>query len=250
MDATEDGGGVTVYDKEWNVMAGMSTEGGGGSVDVFGKDGGRAVMTTIDHSGVVKVYSKGGEARMTTDEQGGRVEVLGPITGFSEDGNLFTRKTTAAMFTGEHGGRVDVGNKEGKRRVTMGTDEQGGIVEIANNQGKKRQVITPDIEAQSNGVFDKITCREIEVIDKDSETATLVLGGAISVLGKNDEFVFIRGGRVEVLRVGSGSTQMYIDEHGGRVEVYNNQGKNRAAMGVNAFGNGGVSTWDKNGYRQ
>ena len=79
---------------------------------------------------------------MTTDEQGGRVEVLGPITGFSEDGNLFKRKTTAAMFTGEHGGRVDVGNKEGKRRVTMGTDEQGGIVEIANNQGKKRAAMS------------------------------------------------------------------------------------------------------------
>ena len=29
------------------------------------------------------------------------------------------------------------------------------------------QVITPDIEAQSNGVFDKITCRELEVMDKD-----------------------------------------------------------------------------------
>lgn len=77
-----------------------------------------------------------------------------------------------------------------------------------------------------------------------------MLGGAVSVLGKNDEIVFIRGGRVEVLRVGSGSTQMSIDEHGGRVEVYNNQGKTRAAMGVNAFGNGGVSTWDRNGYRQ
>ena len=28
------------------------------------------------------------------------------------------------------------------------------------------QVITPDIEAQSNGVFDKITCRELEVVDE------------------------------------------------------------------------------------
>ena len=30
----------------------------------------------------------------------------------------------------------------------------------------------------------------------------------------------------------------------------NNQGDPRAVMGVNAFGNGVVATWDKNGYRQ
>jgi hypothetical protein len=29
------------------------------------------------------------------------------------------------------------------------------------------QIITPDIEAQNNGVFDKITCRELVVVDKD-----------------------------------------------------------------------------------
>ena len=128
---------IEVIDKDGNEAIRLYTTKHGGVVSVSGKDGGRAVMTTTDHSGVVKVYGKGGEARMTTDEQGGRVEVLGHITGFSEDGNLFKRKTTAAMFTGEHGGRFDVGNKEGKRRVTMGTDEQGGIVEIANNQGKR-----------------------------------------------------------------------------------------------------------------
>ncbi len=38
-------------------------------------------------------------------------------------------------------------------------------------------------------------------------------------------------------------------EHGGRIDVFNKQGKNRAAMSVNEYGNGAVSTWDKNGYR-
>ena len=28
------------------------------------------------------------------------------------------------------------------------------------------QFITPDIEAQNNGVFDQITCREIQVVDE------------------------------------------------------------------------------------
>ena len=31
------------------------------------------------------------------------------------------------------------------------------------------QAITPDIEAQSNGVFDKITCRGIEVVDENGK---------------------------------------------------------------------------------
>ena len=137
------------------------------------------------------------------------------------------------------------------------------------------QFVTPDIEAQSNGVFDKITCREIEVIDKDGETTILVQDGAVSVHGKNGGIVFIsatehggivlvrgndggiasmsateHGGVVDVSGNDSGSTKMGTDEHGGRVDVFNNQGKNRAVMGVNEYGNGVVSTWDKNGYRQ
>ena len=152
---------------------------------------------------------------------------------------------------------------------------------------------TPDIEAQSNGVFDKITCREIEVVDKDGETTILVgdgdiffhkgggtafmgaheHGGSVLIHGKGGSieirthedggivrvsrddgiasmFVTEDGGIVVVSGKDSGSAKMGIDEHGGRVEVFNNQGKNRATMGVNAFGNGAVSTWDRNGYRQ
>ena len=139
------------------------------------------------------------------------------------------------------------------------------------------QIITPDIEAQSNGVFDKIQCREIEVVDKDGETAirlyTTKHGGDIRMDSKDgrianmgigeDGGVFYlsgkdsvsatmltkaHGGIVEVSGNG-GSAEMGTDEHGGRVDVFNNQDKNRAAMGVDAFGNGVVSTWDKNGDR-
>ena len=206
------------------------------------------------------------------------------------------------------------------------------------------QVVTPDIDAQNNGVFDKITCREIEVIDKDGETAirlyttkhggdirmdskdgkraimgigerggefylsgkgkgsdggtvsmytdengaslsvqdrllsdggismdALSYGGSITVKGK-DLFdggaVYInidsQGGGVEVSGKG-GVAAMGTDEHGGRVDVFNRNKQfnhqavisdnnrlfnHRATMSVNAFGNGAVSTWDKNGYRQ
>ena len=39
------------------------------------------------------------------------------------------------------------------------------------------QVITPNIEAQSNGVFDKIICRELEVINAKGNKAIVLAGG-------------------------------------------------------------------------
>ncbi len=53
------------------------------------------------------------------------------------------------------------------------------------------QVITPDIEAQSNGVFDKITCRELEVVDKDGLTGIKLI--ALGTTG-NGIFVFNKQG--------------------------------------------------------
>ena len=206
------------------------------------------------------------------------------------------------------------------------------------------QFVTPDIEAQSNGVFDKITCREIEVIDKGGETAirlhttkhggdirldskdgriaTMSIderGGSIYLSGKgkgpdggivsmytSEDYASLdvksralsdggigmaalydagylevkgaglfdqgaveirinsRGGRVRVAGKG-GVAAMGTDEHGGRLDVFNRnkqfnhqalisennrQLNHRAVMGVNEHGNGAVSTWDKNGYRQ
>ena len=60
---------------------------------------------------------------------------------------------------------------------------------------------TPDIEAQSNGVFDKITCREIEVIDKDDNEAI----------------------------------RLYTTKHGGDIRMHSKDGR-IAAMGINEYG--------------
>ena len=40
-----------------------------------------------------------------------------------------------------------------------------------------------------------------------------------------------------------------INEHGGGVTVFG-KGEGKAAMSINEYGNGDVSAWDKNGYRQ
>ena len=60
---------------------------------------------------------------------------------------------------------------------------------------------TPGIEAQSNGVFDKITCREIEVIDKDSNEAI----------------------------------RLYTTKHGGDIRMHSKDGR-IASMGINEYG--------------
>ena len=169
-------------------------------------------------------------------------------------------------------------------------------------------LISPPVTAERNGVFDKIQCREIEVVDKDGETAirlyTTKHGGDIRMDSKDGRIATMSinesggwlylsgkgrgsggnvgiytseasasldvedtllsdggirmyasdsGGSIKVEGKGlhdGGSAEMLTDEHGGVVGIGNNQGKTRAVMGVNAYGNGAVSTWDRNGYRQ
>ena len=68
------------------------------------------------------------------------------------------------------------------------------------------QWVTPDIEAQNNGVFDKITCREIEVIDKDGNEAirlyTTKHGGDIRMESKD--------GRIATMGIGESGGEFYL----------------------------------------
>ena len=92
------------------------------------------------------------------------------------------------------------------------------------------QWVTSDIEAQSNGVFDKIQCREIEVVDKDGETAirlyTTKHGGDIRMDSKDGRIATMgineRGGSVYLSGKGKfddGSVSMYTDEDGASLSV-------------------------------
>ena len=90
---------------------------------------------------------------------------------------------------------------------------------------------TPDIEAQSNGVFDKITCREIEVIDKDGNEAirlyTTKHGGDIRMESKDGRIAAMgideRGGYVFLTGKGKGldkgKVSISTDEDGASIDV-------------------------------
>ena len=102
------------------------------------------------------------------------------------------------------------------------------------------QIITPDIEAQNNGVFDKITCREIEVIDKDGETAirlyTTKHGGDIW-MGSKD-------GRVAAMGITESGGMVYLNgkgkgTDGGTVSMHTHE--DSASLDVGDKSDGGIS---------
>ena len=73
---------------------------------------------------------------------------------------------------------------------------------------------TPDIEAQSNGVFDEITCRGLSVVDEN--------GSGVAVYDKQ--------GKVMV-----GLNNL---EQGNAVVVFDKQGRNAVGLGADKTGNG------------
>lgn len=108
-----------------------------------------------------------------------------------------------------------------------------------------------------DATFGEITCTGLKVVDFEGTTKVLIhnmkeYGGQVSVFGKAGSVWLVtekRGGRVAAFGK-AGKVLLYTDEHGGSVSVYGKgSNESRAVMGVNEYGNGMVSTWDKNGYR-
>ena len=92
------------------------------------------------------------------------------------------------------------------------------------------QFVTPNIEAQSKGVFEKITCRELYVVDEKGETE----------IGLGDNTVVIRDkqGRLAVM--------LSSREVGNGISVFDNQGKIAGSLASNKEENF-VSIYDKQG---
>ena len=80
-------------------------------------------------------------------------------------------------------------------------------------------------------------------------------GGSVDALGKDGQSraalaVTEHGGSVSAFgKDGKSGALLSITEDGGHVQV-KGKGDGQAVIGINEYGNGAVSTWDKNGYRQ
>ncbi|MYE88319.1 hypothetical protein F4X33_04905 [Candidatus Poribacteria bacterium] len=86
-----------------------------------------------------------------------------------------------------------------------------GIIAVGITIG---QFITPNIEAQSNGVFDKITCHEIEVVDEKGKRAIVLQ--SMKGLPPSDKFfenqivIYNPSTEREAVALGSNSSYNYI----------------------------------------
>ena len=110
-----------------------------------------------------------------------------------------------------------------------------------------------------DGYFNNITCRSVRLFygeewssDRDGEHFEMKLTPiALEVKVKGGRSVSLNNRGVSVSdERDSRRAALTIDEHGGLVTVFGKgNGGSRVTIGVNEYGNGAVSTWDKNGYR-
>ena len=96
---------------------------------------------------------------------------------------------------------------------------------------------TPDIEAQSDGVFDKITCRELEVVNEKGETGIGLVsdrrGNRVSVYDKQEKVA------IELSHLGSIECRSLY--------VANEEGKLLVKLGSSIMKSGGyVGVFDEN----
>lgn len=99
----------------------------------------------------------------------------------------------------------------------------------------------------------------VAVCDSNGNPGTMLVGfeggGKIFVMGQGrEEHVTIgvdeNGGQIVVHhKDGKSRVTMWSAKDGGQLVVYGKDGKPRGDIGVNAYGNGEISTWRKNGNR-
>ena len=108
--------------------------------------------------------------------------------------------------------------------------------------------------------FGAIECTKLTVVDADGKTRVIISsnnehGGSVAAYSKDGQSraalaVTEHEGSVSAFgKDGQLGAWLRADEHGGRVQV-KGKGEGKAVIGINEYGNGAVSTWDKNGYRQ
>lgn len=202
----------------------------------------------------LKVIDLDGKKRITVDP------VMGIIVDDPAMGIFVTQGegVAAAMSVKKHGGLVDVYGKDGNSRVTMGIEEGGGFFNVYYGKDWKSKVAT--VGTNEHGGTVQVSNRlgkEVGVMGVYRNRGVVtVLGEGGTEHALNTGMATMRvdedGGDITVHRRESTGEGVRIDtdEHGGQVVVFGKGNKlSRAIMGVDEFGNGGVSVWDKNGYR-
>ena len=178
----------------------------------------------------------------------------------------------------QFGNFVAIFNHEGKEAVSLASKNgrESGVdknrVRIFNNEGMEAVSLEAQMTnaawyaeaspmqrkfvSESNSVYVQNNApTSFSMRDGTTRRAAKTAVGLVSNEDGNTVTVYNKTPKVvregEILNyVPHNAVRLGYTEYGGRVDVFNKQGENRAVMSVNEHGNGAVSTWDKNGYRQ
>ena len=159
------------------------------------------------------------------------------VTVSDEDGRSATLRAHGVSVRGENG--------KGKAAMTVMGEHVAVSLSGEDGEGKAAMTVMGEHVAVSLSGEDGEGSVYMTVGDRS---------GVVTVGGEEGE-VFMtvndHGGIVTVGgKDGEGSALMALDENGGYVGVFGKgSDTTRAIMAVNEYGNGAVSTWDKNGYR-
>ena len=172
-----------------------------------------------------------------------------------------TGKTTAKLETDEHGGLLYLfGSKQNRGAAKLVVDKNGGRLFMFSNENKgsthiSAALLTSEDGTGSFGVHHKNGGKTFMSATEN--------GGYVSIYGSNPKKLLAsigvtddgESGLISVYRydrgMKTGAAQLTANKNGGRLDVFGKaDDTSRAAVSINEYGNGVVSTWDKNGYRQ
>lgn len=154
----------------------------------------------------------------------GEIECTG-LTIFDEAGVARVRLGANEHGGGERGGHLDILDDNGRSLVSAYTNEYGGRVNLFGFKNTNMLLMGMNKEGVDLHVMKDILKGVTITVDEH--------GGVFNSIG-ND---------------GKSRVRLGIDRYGGVIKVQG-KGEGAAVMGINEYGNGVVSTWDKNGYRQ
>ena len=102
------------------------------------------------------------------------------------------------------------------------------------------QFSTPDIEAQSNGVFDKVICHRLEVVDKHGKAKVIL---AAEEEQGNGVFLYDKKGKVMIAL----ATFDEDKENGNGIYIYDQRGKIAMGLVSNLTAANDISIFDRSG---
>lgn len=188
-------------------------------MDVVDEEGNKRVMVgTLGTTGLVSVFGKG-------------------------------YRVVAEMNSHEHGGAVIVRSVDGGQAEMSGAERGGWIAVRGKEESVQGQASVPQaVMALKEG------SGSVLVRNTHGEMATMgwgKYGGEVAVRNRDGSFVVMSGVGVLVHAKDGRGAGMSLEEHGGSVVVRGKgtNDRNRGLMHVDEYGNGIVSTSDKNGYR-